>query len=125
MQGPKYLRPRTQTPDRAFALGGAFSAIYPAPSAGGYPIIGRAPAPIYDPNRGIPDLEDTGWLVRIADIYNYRPISREEYDEIEARAAEGTYTYRQRPHDFNPTSFFDAPDDYCRALVKLLYGEVA
>jgi urea carboxylase len=124
LQGPKYLRPRTETPDRAFALGGAFTAIYPAPSAGGYPIFGRAAAPIYDPERRLADLAETGWLVRIGDIYNYRPIDREEYDDIRAQVAEGAFGYRQCPHEFDPAAFFAGPDEYCQGLVRSLYGEV-
>lgn len=123
LQGPKYLRPRTETPDRAFALGGAFTAIYPAPSAGGYPIFGRAAAPVYDPQRQLPDFADTDSLVRIGDIYNYRPIDREEYDEIRTHVENKTFTYRQCPFEFDTPSFFEDPNSYCRTMTEVLYGD--
>ena len=40
VQVPKYVRPRTFTPERAFGIGGAFSVIYPVQGAGGYQLYG-------------------------------------------------------------------------------------
>lgn len=121
LEGPKYLRPRTETPDRAFALGGAYPAIYPAPSAGGYPIFGRAAAPVYDPDGRLPDFRDTSTLVRIGDIYNYRPVDRAAYDEVGREVAAGTFRYLSRPIDFDPEAFLAQPDQYCKHLVEVLY----
>ena len=36
---PKYVRPRTDTPELAFGWGGAFAAIYPVRGAGGYQLL--------------------------------------------------------------------------------------
>ncbi|MFK0206428.1 allophanate hydrolase subunit 1 [Agrobacterium sp. NPDC090283] len=120
IQAPKYLRPRNETPDRAFALGGAFTAVYPTRSAGGYPIIGRAAPPIYDPSRPIPDLAETGWLVRLGDIFRVRSILRDEYDRIQEEVAEGTYEYRKLDIEFDPNAFFATPKPYIRDLVMPL-----
>lgn len=122
LEGPKYLRPRTETPDRAFALGGAYQAIYPAPSAGGYPIFGRAAAPVYDPHGRLPDFRDTSTLVRIGDVYNYRSVDRDSYDEIGREVAAGTFRYLSKPIEFEPEVFLAQPDEYCKHLVEALYG---
>lgn len=121
LQGPKYLWPRTETPDRAFALGGAYPAIYPSPSAGGYPIFGRAAPPVYDPELRLPDFRESAALVRIGDILNYRAIDRAEYDEIRSEVAAGTYRYLIRPVDFEPAAFFSEPEQFCKDLVEALY----
>lgn len=120
IQGPKYLRPRTETPDRAFALGGAFTAVYPSPSACGYPLLGRAAAPVYDPSQRLRDFSDHWALVGIGDICNYRPVDRSEYDRIQAQVAAGTYTYLKRPVMFEPSAFFNAPEQYCNHLTEAL-----
>lgn len=121
LQGPKYLAPRTETPDRAFALGGAYPAIYPAPSAGGYPVVGRVAPPVYDPDQRLPDFKESSALVRLGDIYNYRPIDRAAYDEIRREVDAGTFRYLIRPVDFEPAAFFAEPEKYCKDLVEVLY----
>src|SRR5438552_2312664 len=49
IQAPKYVRPRTDTPERAVSHGGVFVAIYPVRGPGGYQLLGMTPVPIYDP----------------------------------------------------------------------------
>ncbi|MFD7011092.1 allophanate hydrolase subunit 1 [Rhodococcus jostii] len=121
LQGPKYLRPRTETPDRAFALGGAFPAIYPTPSVGGYPIFGRAAAPVYDPDQRLPDFRDRTELVQLGTICNYRPIARDEYDEIGRAVSNGTYRYLIKHIRFEPAELIADPDKYNRNLIEVLY----
>lgn len=116
IEAPKYLRPRTETPERALGFGGTSRVVYPVPSAGGYPLVGRAAAPVYDPQRRLPDFQDSPALVRLGDLYSYRAITREEYDHIQEEVAAGTFTYRQRPVRFDPEVFFADPDAYCRQL---------
>ena len=45
---PKYVRPRTFTPERAFGFGGGFAVVYSVQGAGGYQLYGMAPAPVLD-----------------------------------------------------------------------------
>src|SRR5919201_1566144 len=77
---PTYIRPRIDTPERAFSHGGCFAAIYPSPGPGGYQLIGMAPAPIFDPQQKLPDFEDSPVFTRTGDMFRYRAIDREEYD---------------------------------------------
>src|SRR5215208_2585054 len=45
---PKYVRPRTYTPERTFGFGGGFAVIYSVEGAGGYQLFGRSPVPVLD-----------------------------------------------------------------------------
>ena len=56
---PKYVRPRTFTPERAFGIGGAFSVVYPVQGAGGYQFYGIAPAPVLNVYQDHPDFADS------------------------------------------------------------------
>jgi urea carboxylase len=123
IQAPKYLRPRTETPDRAFALGGAYPAVYPAPSAGGYPLLGRVAPPVYDQAQRLKDFADDPAFARTGDICDYRPIDRAEYDRIQEEVAAGTFSYLQRPVTFEPAAFFKSPESYCQHLREVLYRD--
>lgn len=116
IEAPKYLRPRTETPERALGFGGASRVVYPVPSAGGFPLVGRAAAPVFDRERRLPDFRDSAALVRLGDIYSYRSVSREEYDEIQGEVEAGTFTYRQQEWTFDPATFFADHEAYCRQL---------
>ncbi|MET3937002.1 carboxyltransferase domain-containing protein [Arthrobacter sp. OAP107] len=123
IQAPKYLRPRTETPERAFAVGGAYPVVYPSPSAGGYPMLGRAAAPIYDPAQRLKDFADDPAFVRTGDVLNFRSIDRAEYDRIQDEVAAGTFSYLQRPITFEPGVFFESPEPYCHHLREVLYRD--
>ena len=122
LQGPKYLRPRTETPDRAFALGGAFPAVYPTPSVGGYPIFGRTAAPVYDPDHRLADFKENSELVQLGTICNYRPIDRAEYDEIGRAVKNGTFRYLTKNVQFEPAELITDPDAYNKNLTEVLYS---
>lgn len=99
---PKYVRPRTYTPERAFGFGGAFAVIYPVEGAGGYQLFGIAPAPIYDKEQRLPDFKDSMVFPRAGDIFRYRRIDRDEYDAIRKEVEEGTFVYRTSEIEFTP-----------------------
>jgi inhibitor of KinA len=50
--------------------------VYPAPTPGGWNIIGRTPLKPYDPTRAQASLFNPGDLVRFV------PISREDFDDM-------------------------------------------
>ncbi|MGA9872325.1 MAG: carboxyltransferase domain-containing protein [Rhodococcus sp. (in: high G+C Gram-positive bacteria)] len=122
LQGPKYLQPRTETPARAFALGGAFTAVYPSESPGGYPMLGRAAAPAYDPAQRLPDFEEKPELVGIGDICNYRSVDRDEYDSIQKAVSAGTYRFAIADVEFDPQALIEDPSGYCSSLTEALYS---
>ena len=61
---PRLSRPRTQIPAGSLAIGGAYTGIYPAAGPGGWNLIGRVEARLFDPCRTQPALLMPGDQVR-------------------------------------------------------------
>lgn len=120
LEVPKYLRPRTDTPERALGHGGAFSTIYPVRGAGGFQLFGRSPAPVFDSEQRLPDFADSIVLPRSGDIFKYRPIDRQQYDSIRQSVMEGTFRYRMHDAEFNLGAFLEDPDAYNQSLLSVL-----
>lgn len=117
LQAPKYVRPRTDTPERALGHGGAFATIYPARGAGGYQLVGRAATPVFDLAQQLPDFVDDPVLAKAGMIVKYRPIDSDEYDAIRHDVADCSYRYRRVPTEFGLARFFDDPLAYNAALL--------
>lgn len=90
---PKYNPPRTHTPKGAVGIGGALTCIYPDATPGGYQLIGHTPAPTYDGAQRLPDFKDSLALFRAGDRVRFSPVGLEEYKDIKARVAEGSYRH--------------------------------
>ncbi len=117
---PKYVRPRTDTPERAFGYGGAFAVVYPVRGAGGYQLFGIAPAPVFDSRQTLPDFADGIAFPRPGDILRYRAIDRAEYDEVRGQVEAGTFGYRIREVEFSPSALLVDPDSVNRGLLEVL-----
>jgi KipI family sensor histidine kinase inhibitor len=65
---PRLDTPRTRTPAGSVAIAGAMSGIYPAPLPGGWRVIGRTPATLFDPHRDPPAYLLPGDRVRFEPI---------------------------------------------------------
>lgn len=61
---PRLSRPRTQIPAGSLAVGGAYTGIYPTAGPGGWNLIGRIEAKLFDPHRDPPALLMPGDQVR-------------------------------------------------------------
>ena len=61
---PRLSRPRTQVPAGSLAIGGAYTGIYPSAGPGGWNLIGRIEAKLFDPYRDPPALLMPGDQVR-------------------------------------------------------------
>jgi urea carboxylase len=120
---PKYLRPRTDTPERALGHGGCFAVIYPVRGAGGYQLFGIAPAPIFDPAQKLPDFVASIVFPRTGDIFKYRRIDRDEFDRLRTEVEQGTFRYRWKEIDFYPDKFFSHPKQYNDEILGVLYGD--
>jgi urea carboxylase len=116
---PKYLRPRTDTPELAFSWGGAFAAIYPVRGAGGYQLLGMCPVPVIDTSQTLPDFREDPFLHRAGDLHTYRAIDREEFDAIRAQVAERTYEYRMEQTEFVPGDYFADPEGTAAKIMEL------
>ncbi|RNB87114.1 carboxyltransferase domain-containing protein [Brevibacillus fluminis] len=117
LQAPKYLSPRSKTPNRAIGLGGAFNAIYPVDSPGSYQLIGMSAVPVYDKERRYPELCDYV-LAKPGDIWRHRPIDEAEYWQIVADVEKGTYTYRTRDVEFSPKEYLLRGKAYIALLME-------
>jgi inhibitor of KinA len=82
---PRLETPRVRVPAGSVGLGGAQFCIYSVESPGGYWLLGRTPARLYDPEAAEPT------LLRPGDRVHMRPIDRAEYDAIAAGVAAGAW----------------------------------
>lgn len=64
LRQPRLSRPRTQIPAGSLAIGGIYTGIYPAAGPGGWNLIGRVEAKLFDPHREPPALLMPGDQVR-------------------------------------------------------------
>lgn len=65
---PRRSSPRISVPAGSVAMAGHYSAVYPGPSPGGWQLIGRTAAPLWDPHRASPALISPGNRVQ------FRPV---------------------------------------------------
>ena len=80
---PRLDVPRTEVPAGAVGIGGAQTGVYPLPSPGGWRLIGRTPARLYDPDRAEPI------PYRPGDRLRFRAIGKDEYEDLLARSELG------------------------------------
>lgn len=120
---PKYVRPRTYTPERTFGFGGAFAVIYPVQGAGGYQMYGIAPAPIYQKEQTLPDFKESIVFPKQGDIFRYRSITREEYDQICEEVEAGTFTYKKKDFSFTPQEVLKNPEEFSELVLRRLYHD--
>ena len=116
IQAPKYVRPRTDTPERTVSHGGVFLAIYPVRGPGGYQLMGMTPVPIYDPTGNLVDLRERYILALAGDRWKLRPIDMDEFQSIRAEVEAGTYRYKTVDQEFRPAEYFGDPDRYLKRL---------
>lgn len=67
LEVPRLDRPRPRVEAGSVGLAGRFSGIYPRPSPGGWQLIGRSDAPLWDLDRDDPALLHPGDRVRFVD----------------------------------------------------------
>ena len=65
---PRLATPRTVVPAGAVGLAGGYSGIYPRVSPGGWQLIGRTDAVLWDTDREPPALLRPGWWVRFVAV---------------------------------------------------------
>ncbi|MDM5340613.1 carboxyltransferase domain-containing protein [Fictibacillus enclensis] len=120
---PKYVTPRTFTPERAFGFGGAFAVIYPVQGAGGYQLFGTAAAPILDVQQQLPDFKESMVFPRQGDILRYRDINMEEYELIRKEVEAGTFRYKTEELSFTPGEVMSDPQAFAEKVMRRLYHD--
>jgi urea carboxylase len=120
---PKYVRPRTYTPARAFGFGGAFACIYPVQGAGGYQLFGIAAAPVFDREQKLADFKNSMVFPRQGDIFRYRSIEIDEYEKIQKEVEDGTFRYRTKEITYTPQEVMENPKKFSERVLGRLYHD--
>jgi inhibitor of KinA len=88
---PRRETPRTVVPAGSVSIATTLSAIYPLECPGGWHLIGRTPALLWDRRRAAPVMLDAGDQVR------FEPVSLAEHEALAARSDAGEW--RLEPED--------------------------
>ena len=70
---PRLSTPRTTVPAGSVAIAEKQTAVYPAPTPGGWRLLGKSPATLFDLNKNPP------LPYQIGDRVKFKPISKDEY----------------------------------------------
>jgi urea carboxylase len=120
---PKYVRPRTYTPERAFGFGGAFACIYPVQGAGGYQLFGIGAAPVFDRDQKLVDFKDSMVFPRQGDIFRYRSIDKNEYEQIRKEVEMSTFQYKITDITYTPQEVMENPKKFSERVLGRLYHD--
>jgi KipI family sensor histidine kinase inhibitor len=88
---PRRENPRIKLPAGSIAVAMAMTVIYTLESPGGWHIVGRTPAPLWDMRRDPPALLAAG------DKVTFEPVSLAEYEALLAKAAAGALELKPDP----------------------------
>jgi KipI family sensor histidine kinase inhibitor len=87
LRAPRRKTPRVRVPAGSVAVAGGMTAVYPAASPGGWNLIGRTTAPLFDPLRDPPSLIQPGDRVRFVRVQELPPPSPAPATRPTARGA--------------------------------------
>jgi inhibitor of KinA len=79
---PRRPSPRTSIPAGSVGIAGMQTGVYPISTPGGWQLIGQTPVKLFLPKQNPPSLLQAG------DIVKFEPISKEEYQEMQAKEGE-------------------------------------
>ena len=85
---PRLETPRQRVGRGSIGIGGHQTGIYPVESPGGWLLIGRTPARLFDPR------SDAPFLLAPGDQVRFEPITPQRYEEIAAEVEAGGYAPR-------------------------------
>lgn len=72
LTAPRLATPRQRVPAGSLGIADRQTAVYPAPSPGGWNLIGRMPLPLFDRERGLS-------LLQPGDRVRFEPVGRDEF----------------------------------------------
>jgi len=72
LASPRLAAPRVHVPWGSVAIGGGYTGVYPESGPGGWRLIGRSPAPLFDVRRDPPALLSPGDRVRFVPIEEWK-----------------------------------------------------
>jgi inhibitor of KinA len=77
---PRRATPRVRVPRGSVGIAGGQTGVYPSVTPGGWQLIGRTPARVFDPGRPDP------FLLHAGDAVEFYPIDRSEFDGLQQSA---------------------------------------
>ncbi|RIV28796.1 5-oxoprolinase subunit PxpB [Alicyclobacillaceae bacterium I2511] len=86
---PRLARPRVLVPGGSVGIAGEQTGFYPVDSPGGWRIVGRIPVRMYDRRLEQP------FFVQQGDWLQFFPVSRQEYEDLQALDATSPYEFRR------------------------------
>jgi KipI family sensor histidine kinase inhibitor len=82
---PRRETPRIVVPAGSVAIATALTGIYPLESPGGWHLIGRTPARLFDPSR------EPAVLLAPGDEVRFEAIGRVQFDQLEKASRDGSW----------------------------------
>jgi KipI family sensor histidine kinase inhibitor len=80
---PRRTTPRTRVPPGSVAIGGRQTGVYPSPTPGGWWLLGKTPARMFDLRKPVP------FVLAPGDEVRFRPLTPDEFDALTAIDAAG------------------------------------
>lgn len=113
---PKYIRPRTETPERSFGYAGAFALFYPTAGTGGAQLFGITPGPVFEKEQKLIDFKESMVFPIPGDIYKFNSITMEEYLNYRKQVEEGTFEYRKIDFEFSANQVLDDIENFSKLV---------
>jgi hypothetical protein len=86
-------------------------------------MFGVTPAPIYDPQQGLPYLQESMVFFRAGDIVQFKAIDRSARRRRRAAVEAGHFDLRIRPSGFDLDAFQTDPQACIHALKEALHDD--
>ena len=83
---PRRPSPRVKLPMGSVTIWESQTTVFPVEQPGGWNVIGRTPIHLFDK-----DNQNSPFLLRSGHWVRFRPVTQEEYDQIEQQISQGTY----------------------------------
>ncbi len=80
LRQPRRSSPRTKIPVGSIAIADFMTAVYPLAMPGGWHIIGRSPAPFFNP-----DDQENPTLLRAGDLVRFLPVNKDEFNRLKEK----------------------------------------
>ena len=69
------------------------------------------------------DFEDSIVFPKPGDIFNFRGIDQEEFDQVREQVEDGSFEYRKKEFVFHPDRSLADPHTYNEEILGVLYGD--
>jgi urea carboxylase len=78
---------------------------------------------VLDVKQELKDFQDSMVFPKPGDVFKYRGVDRDEFDEVRARVEDGSFEYRIREFTFRADRALEDPHAYNEEILGVLYGD--